>query len=188
LPLGAESVGDLVGATVSVSDADGNVVLATEIVDLSVHNLGRDGLAGGGGGDDDDDDDTKDGSGDTKDGGDGAAAGVAPEENLADEALLVLGPHDATFIRGDANMDGSLNIADPISILALLFPGGSAPYCRDAADGNDDGQVDVSDPISILDSLFLSGRGLPRPGDDGVARFDRTADALYCTTSTATGV
>ena len=40
-----------------------------------------------------------------------------------------------TFIRGDTNRDGMVNIADAIASLAFLFTGGTAT-CLDAVDAN----------------------------------------------------
>ncbi|MEK6705896.1 MAG: PKD domain-containing protein, partial [Bdellovibrionota bacterium] len=48
----------------------------------------------------------------------------------------------AQFIRGDANRDGNLDIADPIKILSYLFASDEAT-CLDACDVNDSGQVDI---------------------------------------------
>ena len=61
------------------------------------------------------------------------------------------------FRRGDANQDLSVNIADAIRILGVLFPGsgGLVPLaCEDAADANDDGAINLADPVAILASLF----------------------------------
>ena len=43
------------------------------------------------------------------------------------------------FIRGDSNLDGQINIGDPVSALAVLFSGGSTT-CVAASDANDDGR------------------------------------------------
>jgi hypothetical protein len=88
--------------------------------------------------------------------------------------------HDASFRRGDVNEDGTLDIADPVRGLAILFLGAPRPYCRDAADSNDDGQFDITDPIASLLSLFGGEGPLPAPGVDGWAGFDRSADDLVC--------
>lgn len=82
-----------------------------------------------------------------------------------------------SFIRGDANLDGSVDIADAVTTLAFLFGTGSALGCNDAADSNDDGSVDIGDPISTLGYLFSSGT-IPAPFPDcGV---DPTADSIGC--------
>ncbi len=66
------------------------------------------------------------------------------------------------FIRGDANDDGSIDIGDPIAILAALFQSAPNP-CPDAQDTNDDGAGDISDPVFILGFLFAAGPAPPAP-------------------------
>jgi hypothetical protein len=68
------------------------------------------------------------------------------------------------FRRGDANVDGAVNIADPIFILQWLFAGGPDPLCKDGADANDDGAMNISDPIYILQWQFVDGPDIPPPG------------------------
>ncbi|MFN0058933.1 MAG: DUF2341 domain-containing protein [Planctomycetota bacterium] len=66
------------------------------------------------------------------------------------------------FIRGDANLDGLINIADAIAMLNYLFAGGAA-NCLDAVDANDDGAVNVADAIFLLSYQFESGATPPPP-------------------------
>ena len=68
------------------------------------------------------------------------------------------------FVRGDANGDGELNIADAVAALGQLFLGDPAsPTCPEALDANDDGALDLSDPVSVLEFLFLGRAALPAP-------------------------
>lgn len=64
------------------------------------------------------------------------------------------------FIRGDTNSDGTINIADGIYLLGILFPQIGTPpdtfACEDAADTNNDGTINIADVISLLSSLFGS--------------------------------
>jgi len=89
------------------------------------------------------------------------------------------GPFDMSFVRGDANADHSVNLADPIMLLFYLFAASDRPHCLDAADANDDGVVNVTDPIFVLSYLFASGQTPPSPGS-AHGGFDPTADDLYC--------
>jgi predicted GH43/DUF377 family glycosyl hydrolase len=103
-------------------------------------------------------------------------AGVAAmgQRNLVEgrfEALLALveptielppaglGP----FLRGDANGDAAVNIADASFGLNFLFLGGGEPPCKAAADANGDGAVDIADASFTLNFLFLGGREPPAP-------------------------
>jgi hypothetical protein len=83
-----------------------------------------------------------------------------------------------TFVRGNANGDGRINLSDVNFIINRLFKSGPAPRCLDAADVNDDGKINLSDVIYLAAYLFQSGRRPPAPfpldGDDP------TADKLGC--------
>ena len=72
-------------------------------------------------------------------------------------------PRDIPFVRGDANSDGAVNIADSVFVLAFLFSGGTAPRCEDAADFDDDGTLTITDPVYLLGYLFSGGPVPPRP-------------------------
>ncbi len=64
----------------------------------------------------------------------------------------------AHFLRGDANHDKQVNIADGIYILNDLFSAtGVPPLCQDAADLNDDGQINIADPVFVFNFLFGTG-------------------------------
>lgn len=71
---------------------------------------------------------------------------------------------DGFFKRGDADGSGTVNIADPIATLNLLFTGSFDPPCLDAADFNDSGAVSNDDAIAGLSFLFLGAAPPPSPG------------------------
>ena len=79
------------------------------------------------------------------------------------------------FVRGDANGDGQVNLADAIRTLFHLFAGGQIK-CLDAADVQNDGVVNLSDPIATLNYLFRAGTPpaapFPTPGTDPPAPVD----------------
>ncbi len=82
------------------------------------------------------------------------------------------------FIRGDANNNGGLEIADAIFLLTYLFLAGTPPVCEDSADVNDDGGVSISDPIYELSYLFTGGPPPPDPGPS--CGEDSTPDPIGC--------
>jgi endonuclease I len=84
------------------------------------------------------------------------------------------------FERGDINLDGVIDISDPIRILAGLFEGQTLG-CRDAADTNDSGAIDIADVISLLGAIFEGSPAVPAPVICGA---DPTVDSLDCLTST----
>lgn len=81
------------------------------------------------------------------------------------------------FIRGDANLDSSLDIADAETILGACYMG-LPVECEDAADSNDDGSLDISDVVSVLQFLFSGSPSPPLPYPD--AGSDPSADNLNC--------
>jgi len=83
------------------------------------------------------------------------------------------------FVRGDFNMDSSIDISDPIGILGYMFFGGVSPKCMVAGDANDDETVDVSDAIFLLSYLFSDGPR-PAPPSEGSGGLDPTPGALVC--------
>ncbi len=85
----------------------------------------------------------------------------------------------AQFIRGDANLDGQVDISDPVALLGILFLGNPDPGCADAQDANDSGETDISDAVFMLAYLFSGGRLPPAPfGECGCDETDD--DALDC--------
>ncbi len=207
LPMGAESLEDLVGATMSVADADGAVMMAGDIGELSSARV-RHPRHPGRNGPDRDRGDRDDDAADDDDGGDvadnaGDEAGDDAADNGADEAVVeevadgvgaafeelleldapelsfdVLEPHNARFLRGDSNDDGQVDVSDAVAVLSYLFQGGVAPYCADASDANDDGEVNIGDPIVVLRSLFQGTARIMAPYPR--AGYDRTPDELDC--------
>ena len=81
------------------------------------------------------------------------------------------------FVRGDANNDGTVNLADGLAILDYLF-GDSMVPCQNSADTTDDGQIDVSDAIYIFSYLFLGGAMPVAPFPD--CGPDQTDDPFEC--------
>jgi len=99
------------------------------------------------------------------------------------EVTITVLPEVGRFLRGDANADEVLDIADPIFSLAHLFQANAAPVaCEDSADSNDDGEVDLSDAVYSLSAMFLGTVGHLPPllcGSDPT-----NTDALGCETDT----
>ena len=90
-------------------------------------------------------------------------------------AAPVPGSATTTFRRGDANGDGTYDLADAIHTLGVLFGGGSFDTCEMAADANDDSQVDLGDAVFSLTHFFGDG-----PGPALGCGIDDTPDSLTC--------
>ncbi|MBI4601559.1 MAG: tandem-95 repeat protein [Planctomycetes bacterium] len=85
----------------------------------------------------------------------------------------------ASFIRGDVDGNGNLQITDAILTLGYLFLGSSRPEaCLDAADFDDSGVLNITDPIASLGFQFLGGPGPRLPFPD--CGRDATPDLLDC--------
>lgn len=84
-----------------------------------------------------------------------------------------------SFRRGDANGDGSFNIADPIHVLSVLFSGVVPLNCQDAFDANDDELIDSADPTMMLDELFVNPPAV-LPAPFGSCGLDPTHGKLVC--------
>jgi CD109 antigen len=82
------------------------------------------------------------------------------------------------FVRGDSNLDESLDLSDAASTLNYLFLGSRPLRCLDAADSNDDGELNITDAIYLLRYLFLGGTVPLEPFPERGT--DPTPDRLTC--------
>jgi hypothetical protein len=107
------------------------------------------------------------------------------DEELHPHLLITLGA-SPRFVRGDVDVNGSIELTDGIRLLGNLFLGRPEPVCLDAADINDDGLMDISDAISIFQWLFLGGAPPRAPSPSATAYDasdcgqDSTEDSLDC--------
>ena len=70
---------------------------------------------------------------------------------------------DTRFVRGDANGDERVNLADAVWCINELVRRGREAPCHRAADLNADGRYNLSDPMFLIQWLFLSGPAIPEP-------------------------
>ena len=83
-----------------------------------------------------------------------------------------------SFLRGDSDGSGSLDLADAIHMLLALFVGGDPGDCDDSRDADDNGALELTDAVRVLNFLFLGG---PPPGPPfPVPGPDPTTDGLGC--------
>jgi len=75
----------------------------------------------------------------------------------ADQGLISTG---CCVVPGDANGDGSKNIADASYIINKIFFGGADYPCTAEADANADGNANIADASFIINSIFFGG---PQP-------------------------
>ena len=77
-------------------------------------------------------------------------------QESAPASFMVLDPSERAFVRGDGNLDGSIDLSDALKVLIFLF-GGGASGCTDAMDADDSGEVSITDSILLLDYVFKAG-------------------------------
>ena len=75
------------------------------------------------------------------------------------------------FVRGDANGDGQINLADIAYLIDFLFRASMEPYPLQAGDTNGDGEVNVADVVYLVNYLFRDG---PPPGQEGGKKMARS--------------
>jgi hypothetical protein len=89
------------------------------------------------------------------------------------ERFQVLQRFHRTFLRGDADVDGKLDLADARTILEELFLGREMA-CGDASDADDSGTVNVTDALYLARHVALGDEAPPYPYP--VAGGDTTRD------------
>ncbi len=77
------------------------------------------------------------------------------DENFA--VVPVVARCGPEFIRGDANGDEVIDVADVMYLINYLFLGGSEPIPWESGDVNCDGEVDIGDVTYLINYLFLGG-------------------------------
>ncbi len=99
---------------------------------------------------------------------------------LSSTGLSRLHAHDdefGDFVRGDVNLDHSVDLGDAMHLIFYLFTDRVTTLSRrDAADINDDGMLDLTDVVRLLEFLYL--RGAPPAAPFPAAGKDPTADRL----------
>lgn len=111
--------------------------------------------------------------------------GPADQPLACARGAAIVAVKESTFVRGDADGNGAIELTDGIYIHRYLFSGiPAALACEDAADLNDSGDLDITDGILVFLYLFIGGRapaspfpncGVDRSGGDGLTceSFDR---------------
>lgn len=105
---------------------------------------------------------------------DGSEAAV-----LVEGIALDVRPRDESFVRGDTDRSGDLDLGDAIVLLMSFYLGATPTVpCPDSYDVDDNGNLDIADPIFALQYLFAGGVHPPAPYPR--FGFDTTSDSLPC--------
>ena len=92
----------------------------------------------------------------------GAPANVVTKEEWVHHEY---NPNPPTYIPGDCNNDGGVDVSDIVFLLNYLFNGTSPPDPLCIGDVNDDGKVNVTDVVYLINYLF-AGTSAPQNGCD----------------------
>jgi hypothetical protein len=90
-------------------------------------------------------------------------------------------PPAPTFLRGDVNASGNLDISDQSFLTFFLNNDGPTPICLDAADVDDSGDLDYNDVMYLLNYIFNGSAAPPSPFPN--VGPDPTPDDLDCAMS-----
>ena len=82
------------------------------------------------------------------------------------------------YVRGDTNLDNSIDLSDSITLLGWLFLGADFGSCPITGDVNDDSSLNISDVVYSLNALFGIGPAPSAPWPD--CGNDPTPDFLRC--------
>jgi hypothetical protein len=63
-----------------------------------------------------------------------------------------------SYLCGDANGDGDVDISDAVYLISYIFSGGAAPIPLLAGDANCDHMVDISDVVYLISYIFSGGQ------------------------------
>jgi hypothetical protein len=83
---------------------------------------------------------------------------TATDGFLADTQVVVM--NVISFIPGDVNGDGSVNVGDVVVLVDYLYRNGPPPQPPEAGDTNCDGYVNVGDVVYLVDYLYRGGSPL----------------------------
>jgi hypothetical protein len=96
-------------------------------------------------------------------------AGEAFEHEFSNWSIIVAGfsaDIRKSFLRGDCNDDGTVNISDAACILNWLFAGEDDPGCVAATNTNGDEAANITDATYLLNHLFAGGPAPVAPFPD----------------------
>jgi astacin len=93
--------------------------------------------------------------------------------------------YQGSYVNGDADGSGAVDIDDVVFLIEYIFAGGTAPVPYDAGDADSSGMIDIDDVVYLIEYIFAGGpppassSGSPSPtktivGNAGLAVIDNT--------------
>jgi hypothetical protein len=80
---------------------------------------------------------------------------IASDGSRADSEMVVM--HVISYVPGDANGSGKLELGDVVFLISYLYRGGAAPVPLLAGDATCDGKVDLGDVVYLITYLYRGG-------------------------------
>ena len=87
---------------------------------------------------------------------------------------------ELVFRRGDANADGTVDMADSSFIGVYAYQQGPAPGCMNDADANHDGVVDGADAYYVANWFLNGSTAPPAPGPFATACSTSPSPTISC--------
>ncbi len=78
-------------------------------------------------------------------------------DSIVDDKLYANIRIPGTFLSGDANSSGVVDIGDVVTLINYLYKSGPGPVPTEAGDVNCDGKIDVGDVVYLINYLFKGG-------------------------------
>ena len=100
-----------------------------------------------------------------------SVAGIAPNELWVEPLKVIVSDYCnadtfmfviETYLTGDVNGSGAVDIDDVVYLINYIFAGGPGPEPLDSGDANCSGGVDIDDVVYLIAYIFSGG---PPPGD-----------------------
>jgi WD40 repeat protein len=70
---------------------------------------------------------------------------------------IIQAPGEVVYSCGDANGDGTINVADVVYLINYVFKGGPEPFPMDMGDANCDFNINVADAVYLINYIFKGG-------------------------------
>jgi len=97
---------------------------------------------------------------------------------LESQSELTFTYEGVSFLRGDVNVSGEVDVSDAVALLAVLFQGRDHPECLSVMDTDRNGVAELTDAVVLLGYLFLGQDPLVAPFPECGA--DPIGDLLEC--------
>jgi hypothetical protein len=86
---------------------------------------------------------------------------------IAPEAVYGFVVGSGSYVVGDADQSGEVDIDDVVYLISYIFTGGPAPIPLLSGDAECSGEVDIDDVVYLISYIFAGGYAPGDPDGDG---------------------